>query len=64
MQTEHQDHVDVPKAPSYPFYIESAEDRHRYDMCFAIAMEMMDAPPYSAAVLGAARVMFLSDLPT
>lgn len=55
---------DVPKAPSYPFYVQTDDEMRRFDLAVAIAAEVMDAPPESAAAWGAARVLYASDLPT
>jgi hypothetical protein len=64
MQSRRDDQLEVPQAPSYPFYVPSAEDRHRFDLAFAIAVDMMVAPPESAAVWGVARVLYSSDIET
>jgi len=61
---DHADPIEVPKAPSYPFYIRSDDERRRFDLAMAIATEVMDAPPGSAAAWSAARVIYQSKIPT
>ncbi len=42
----------------------SEQDRLRWDMAVAVAMQTLDAPPDSAEVWSAARVIYRSDIPT
>lgn len=56
--------AEVPKAPSYPTWVQSAEERHRFDLSVAVAAQALDAEPTSAAVWSAARVLYQSDIPT
>jgi len=57
------DGTPVEHSVLYPFWVRTAQDRLRFDLCIAIASDVMNAPAESAEVWGAARVLFCSDLP-
>ncbi len=51
---------EVENLVPYPFWIGTDEERLRFDLAVFIACRVMDAPPDSAAVWGAARVIYSS----
>lgn len=56
--------AEPPRAPNYPFYVTSDEDRRRFDLAFWIAVEVMGTPPESAAVWSASLAIYESDVAT
>jgi len=59
-----QERRQVPHLIPYPSWIDSDGDKLRFDLCVAIACEVMRIDPESAEVWAAARALFRSDLPT
>ena len=55
----------VPPAPSYPEWVGyDAEARQRYDLSLALAVQLMEEPPHTAAARMAAEVIFRMPNPT
>jgi hypothetical protein len=55
-----------PPAEVYPPWVTSAEERHRWDLCLAVARQLFLDPQAGSAsdVWLATRSLYQSDLPT
>ncbi len=49
---------------SYPPYVESDDERHRFDLSVLRAVELFEEGPASETVWMAAREIYKSDIPT
>jgi S-adenosylmethionine:tRNA-ribosyltransferase-isomerase (queuine synthetase) len=48
----------------YPFYVQTEEQKNRWDASTKVAMAIFDEPQGTASVIGATRSIYHSDIPT
>lgn len=53
-----------PEQEHRPPFVQTDEDRLRWDLCVAVAADQLQEPPESAAVWLASRALYYSSIPT